>query len=253
MTPLAQAVMRSALKLPNKTFAKMLAKCTCFDMTDVMPLIERTARELIGTTTEATSDKPMMEHGGLLFTPSEFTWLEQRPGGDRNTGVLVHAIEDQIAYTVLNPAGEVIVQGFIELQPDDEHFSVHLDMRWPHQDARTQARSANAGGWTAASLLLINAPHGVERQTTPAHRGLERDVRNIVGVPSLKPSHVIRLSMTPGEIGEPATARGGAPKAFHFCRSHVRRLAGGRTARVRAHWRGDPSLGVGNATYKVTP
>jgi len=44
---------------------------------------------------------------------------------------------------------------------------------------------------------------------------------------------------------------GGTPKAFHFCRGHVRRLSSGVVTRVRAHWRGDPSLGVCQADYRV--
>jgi len=238
--------------------ARMLAKATCFDMSPVGPLINRTGAELIGTTSDVASDAPLMEHGGLLFAPNEVVWLEAQasPGGfittDQRFGMLVNAVEDQLGCFAFDVDGRMAAMGFIEIKPDGEHFSVHHDIRSPDQSERAKRMSANACGWAAASLLLINAPHGVERTTTPAHRGLERDVRRALGVGGLQPAHTIRLVMTPGEMGEPSGAAGGSPKAFHFCRSHVRRLPGGGVTRVRAHWRGDPSLGVGQASYRVT-
>lgn len=258
MTPLAQRLLRNWIRSGPRDMALMLAKATCFDMTPVAPLINRTGAELIGTTTDKTSEAPLMEHGGLLFTPSEVAWLEAAgsPSGfiqtEHRFGVLVNSVEDQLGCFAFDVDGRMVAMGFIEMKPDGEHFSVHHDVRSPEQSPRAAQMSANACGWAAASLLLINAPHGVERATTPPHRGLERDVRRALGIGGLRPAHTIRLSVMPGEIGDGTGRPGGSPKAFHFCRSHIRRLPSGATTRVRAHWRGDPSLGVTQGDYRVT-
>ncbi len=36
----------------------------------------------------------------------------------------------------------------------------------------------------------------------------------------------------------------GSPKRFHFVRGHVRRLSEIRVIPVKAHWKGDPRLGL---------
>lgn len=252
MTPLAQRLLRLFLK-QNPALAGYLAQAACFDVSPVRLLAERTAAELRGTTSGVETEDPEMEHGGLLFTPSEFTWIEQRGHDGRLVGALVQAVDDQIGYTGFMETGEAAISGFLELQPDGEHFVVRRDLRFPARDANDERVSAVYGGWIASCLLLINAPRGVERATSAPHKGLARDVRR-AGLGELKPAHTIRLSTAAGEIGDDSGApTGGSPKVFHFCRSHVRRLSGGRTTRVRAHWRGDPALGIGDGDYRVTP
>jgi hypothetical protein len=39
-------------------------------------------------------------------------------------------------------------------------------------------------------------------------------------------------------------------KCLHFCRSHLR-VRNGRLEQVKAHWRGNPSLGIKQTRYKL--
>lgn len=252
MTPLAQQTLRRAMAARQHTFAMGLAEAACFDLSQVGAIVSATMTELGRT----HPDDPMAEHGGLLFAPSRFTWIEQRDGRLRQ-GAIIDAVEDQLAYIAINQAGDHI-SGFLELQPDGEHFVVRIDKRaFPNgYDQQTEELNGVMGHWVAAALLLINAPRGVERRPIPTHKGLQREVRHVLGPVKLQPAHVIRLSAKPSppdprDSEVDVAGESGRGKAFHFCRSHKRVLASGVTTRVRAHWKGDPSLGVSQGTYQL--
>lgn len=250
MTPLAMKVLRAALNARQTSVATTVAKATCFDVTPVSKLLQLTAADLRERTTEHASDAPLMEHGGLLFMPAEIAWIEQVGTDGRRVGALVEQVDEQIGYVSFGYDLVPFIAGFMELKDDGEHFSCHLDTRWASGGLMAHNTSAVAAGWVSSALLLINAPRGVERATSSPHKGLVREVRRSLGIGALQPSHTIKLSTAAGDVGEGGTGHG-SPKMFHFCRSHVRRLAGGRTTRVRAHWRGDPSLGIADGNYRV--
>lgn len=252
VTPLAMIAPKAAIAEGNP-LAQMIASAPTFDMTEVNDLVMATAAELISTVREVGTEKPLIEHGGLLVPPQTFSWFESRVGRER-FGSLAHEVEDQICFFgyALDATGKLhkTPQGYLELNADGEHFSVHMDMRWPDQSPRAQHVNTTFGLWLAASLLLINAPRGVETANAPAHRGMERQAR-AAGLGPLADMHTVRLSLSAGHVGGMASEAGQSVKAFHFCRSHIRRLPSGELTRVRAHWRGDPAVGVHAPTYRV--
>lgn len=246
MTQLAFKAIRAMVQAKRPRVAGQIASATRFDLTEVVSLIDRTQTEL---TSRLSKVDPRQEHGGLLFGPSPLTWIEFEAEPGRRVGVLVEDFGDEIYYLGFGSRCGHIGTGRFEIQADREHFiSVPEPLGKGFEDGEFVS-SMGFGQFVAASLMLINAPRGVERHATPVHKGVARDMRR-AGVGEIRPGHIIRLSTTPGSIGE-GSSRGGSPKAFHFCRSHVRRLHSGVVTRVRAHWRGDPTVGVTDAEYAV--
>jgi len=76
-----------------------------------------------------------MEHRGLLLMRAQHVWPEYlgTPFGMRGRlGVHMDAIDDQICYLAMGPSvGGLQLSGFLELQPDGEHFIVRPDTRYP--------------------------------------------------------------------------------------------------------------------------
>ena len=249
MSPLAQRIFRRGLDTSGgKSPAVMLmAQATCFDVSSVARLIEQTVVTL--ATTGSPGD-PAYQHGGLLFGPDEVVWIEELREGKR-CGAYVHHIEDQLCYSYFQGDSGPLV-GLLQISPDGETFVIHLDIGvHPGRSEELHSMNSFIGGWIAASLMLINAPHGVKR--TPGatvHKGLQRQARR-AGLGALRPATVIELDPEAGLVPGMTGPSSGVRKAFHFCRSHLRMLHDGRRLRIRAHWRGDPALGVCQASYKV--
>ena len=106
-----------------------------------------------------------------------------------------------------------------------------------------------------ALLSIINSPKIIDRSTHKPSSGLGKRIERKTGVSAgLLPWHEIFLDVhPPPDIGQHEADEGGrltGPKAFHFCRSFIR-IRLGKLERVRAHWRGDPALGVSQASYRV--
>ena len=105
-----------------------------------------------------------------------------------------------------------------------------------------------------AFLSIINSPKIIERSTHKPSSGLQKRLNRKASKPfELLPWHEIFLDVQPppdGTSHDGSSERLTGPKAFHFCRSFIR-IRLGKLERVRAHWRGDPSLGVSQASYRV--
>lgn len=244
MTPLALKIARELLASGReRSFLTQLLASACFDLSPVGGIVRETSQELIAT----LAAEHRMEHGGLLFAPAGSTWVEMMVPGLPRIGALVWPEENAIWFE----SATRDVSGFLELDEDGEHFSSGRNGAITTTGSDYDMALGVLAAFVASSLLLINAPRGVERHASPPHQGLAREVRK-AGFGDLKPIHTIRLSKRTGPIGEPEPAGQGSPKAFHFCRSHLRKLPDGDIIRIRAHWRGDPALGVHRGDYLVT-
>lgn len=121
----------------------------------------------------------------------------------------------------------------------------HTD--WSQQLADEQSRAY----WLYSALSLINSPNIIHKTEHKASAKLGKRLAGRDQKPfQLLPWHEIHLDVTTeredGNGGERLTG----PKALHFCRQYIR-IRLGKLERVRAHWRGDPSLGIAQGTYKV--
>lgn len=111
-------------------------------------------------------------------------------------------------------------------------------------------------GMVHTYLVLINSPRILGRRQHMPHLGLER--RLVRGLGSgMFPLHgwtEIKLEINkPPDIddGEPHEAHLTGKRALHFCRKHIR-FRNGKLEYVRAHWRGDPAVGIKRSRYTVT-
>jgi hypothetical protein len=244
MTPLALKTARQLLTSGGeRSFLTQLLASACFDLSPVGGIVRETGQELLGT----LAAEHRLEHGGLLFAPAGSSWIEMMMPGLPRIGALVWSEENVIWFE----SATRDVSGFLELDEDGEHFSSGRNGAIKSTGPDYDMALGVLASFVASALLLINAPRGVERHASPPHKGLAREVRR-AGFGELKPVHTIRLAKRSGHVGEPEPAGQGSPKAFHFCRSHLRKLPNGEITRIRAHWRGDPALGVRQGDYLVS-
>lgn len=107
-----------------------------------------------------------------------------------------------------------------------------------------------------AMLSVINTPHVIGRRQHMPHRGFERNLlksRALSGSFPLRSWTEIVLECTPPQDMsdlEGFEAHLTGAKCLHFCRAHLR-LKMGRVEFVKAHWRGDVSLGIKRSRYKI--
>lgn len=240
MTPLARALLTDAMQTRNAPLARDLVEATCFDLYAVSGLVEETAHALSGN----------RHHGGLLFLPSGGAIFELSHGDYR----LVFLTKDKATREGVPLEGDNISFSAVAFFSNGKWSKLqHGVLRVDQPETFVIGLSDREGGaiyglLLAAAIILLNAPYGVERIPQEAHRGFARRVRQR-GFGQLRPSITIRLDRAQAP---PAQYGAGAGKAFHFCRAHLRRLASGRAVKVRAHWRGDPRLGISPVKpYKV--
>jgi hypothetical protein len=108
------------------------------------------------------------------------------------------------------------------------------------------------------SLGIINTPKIANRLQHMPNRHLERRLAKALGVQGrypLKAWSTVTIDAGPSRdmTGEPsAEAHYTGKKAYHPCRGHFR-VRCGQIEWVKAHWRGDPSLGIKQTRYSVKP
>lgn len=100
-----------------------------------------------------------------------------------------------------------------------------------------------------ATLAIVNAPRGVRLEGVQAHRGQARKMR-AMGVSECAFRPWTRVWLKGPSTPANTSTSGSSPKAYHFCRQHLRERLG-RVELVKAHWRGDPALGIVRKTYDV--
>lgn len=244
MTPFAQTLFRRASRIRGlEPLQVLLARAACFTFEGMNDLIRQTSTELADGIDASGQDLLQGDGAGLLVMPAGVAWFEHKVSG-RRLGYLLQETEDEIGVMHMQEDQDDFLLSFIKL--DGERFSIHADTRKGGQDDEVASGAALVA---AAFLTILNAPRGVERVPVEAHRGFARDFRRS-GFGELRDGHVVRIDLTPHDDAKHGPMQGKG-KAFHFCRSHRRLLPSGAYTRVRAHWRGDPALGINRSTYRV--
>lgn len=259
MTPLAHRIMKQSL-LP-KSKRTMVDECGliglmndvhCFEVTEVYPL----AYAALGDETfDFDAAKTYAQADEAKFLPAPNTWIEweqDSPDGRIRTGHLIAEMERGIAVAVAleRADGGPIVTGR-EIAMTE----------WGLNPADKRGHSGNEEllGTSIVLVAMINAPKVFGRRQHMPNARLERKLLARRGEIGKFPLHAwteIKLEVTrppenlsDGEIHE---AHLTGQKAYHFCRAHLR-IKNGRVEFVKAHWRGDPSLGIKRSRYTVTP
>jgi hypothetical protein len=234
MTPLAQHMMTRALRAGDCGVIQMFRDVQMFEVTGCIHLtygpgsIWQEAREWCEE---------------RLFLPAPKTWIEliPRPGHPRYAVLLDEETGCRMVTAFsLSGGNDVAIAG-----PDP----------WIPPGAKEIAEtpSQQAGRVYSQVLPLLNAPHLTTSESHSAHTGLQRKLTRAgysgphfdEGWTEVRLQVGVRRAISDSQTGEIC-----AKKRLHFCRSHLR-IRNGLPGIVRAHWRGDATMGTVAKTYEV--
>lgn len=263
-----------ALKNVNKYIEELVNTFTVFDLHSVSELVQETGRILVNKTDalsqslldrglvksiegenrielleEHKGEEYFVSHGGLLIMPFEKVWLETTLVGHK-IAVTIEEITNEFDEKFLDfyflSKGNAIKNCGVFAELKDEGFRVAIKDAKNPDHSKFAVTLAQIG---IACLLIINAPYGIKTKTQPAHKAHARQAKR-EGY-KLLPHHIITLDKSAPPKEYESVGTGGTPKAFHFVRSFIRHYKNGLKTIVKAHWRGDPRLGIHSASYKV--
>jgi hypothetical protein len=250
MTPLAHRIVKElTLPVAKRTFVdqcgllRRMDDVHCFEVTEVWPLMEEIRKGGFGS---GHFD------GRIGFAPAPRFWIEHvtkdgtrfafhgEQKGDDPDGV----VEFRLVGSLTNGVGASLGQPF-EIRLSD--FSCRL----PDGD-----QYPNYVGMIYAALVIINSPRIIGRKQHMPHRGLERRLVKSAGMVGSFPLHAwTELKLSVADIGKRSDgttteAHLTGEKCLHFCRAHLR-VKLGRLEIVRAHYRGNPALGIKRSRYRL--
>ncbi|MBZ8133236.1 hypothetical protein [Afifella sp. IM 167] len=259
MTPLAQALLNDWCRPKAKRVVADLAasssfllEAKCFDISALDGFF--TANDIRATVGDLLAS-------GRVFLPAPVTWLEL----SRDLGVLCVDQEwvesknagDGTSFFFAVASRECIsIPEYIDVGGDSSEFVMRFQSEPGDRLPSLEAVSSNIIG----KLFLINTPHIVGQKTHTPHAGLQRKIARAMGMVGKYPLHAyteITLWCDEDDRREAASdeaieARFSGRKCLHFVRSFLR-WRRGELERVKAHWRGDPALGMKRSRYIAKP
>jgi hypothetical protein len=248
MTPYAQKVFRKTAHLiggPSGNLPEALAQASCFDIDGIIPTAYEAGDDLARNPT-LINGEAHYDHGGLLFMPAPIVWLEfVAPLSGVRVGLLLNEADEEIGVNIISPNIPEQHAAFMDRR-DGDLFLIRPQAKL--HGIQNEKIACEGATIAALALMVINAPRGVLRQLLPLHKGLLREVRR-AGFGPMRPSHKIVLDINAGDIGGASGSGPSSEKAFHYCRSHIRRITPDRSIVVRGHWKGNPALGIARGDY----
>lgn len=248
MTPFAQKVFRNTAHLiggRDGTLPEAMARASCFDIEAILPTIHETSADLASHPILKNGDA-YYDHGGLLFMPAPVVWLEF-VGPQGRVGLLLNEVDEEIGVNIIAAGIPQQHSAFLD-RHDGDLYAIRAQAQL--HGIQDEKFACDGAAIASVALMLINAPRGVLRQQLSPHKGLVREIRR-AGLGPIRPAHKIVLDLNAGNICGDSGMGAASEKAFHYCRSHVRRLASERTIIVRGHWRGNPAIGIARGDYVV--
>lgn len=260
VTPLARQIINQILVPFEKRTIRdegdimyKMADIHCFEISEIVSesnrLVEVKGLESITQVAEVTS-----------FLPAPKTWIEfQSKGKQERLGFL---LEDMNEYALVSPvfltADKFVSSKFrfgLPFKGQSTVGTIHLETGTPENTAQIFGRMAST---LIGALAFINTPRIIGRRQHMPNRGLEKKILKDRRAPNVFPLNAwteIILHITPpvDVSNNPSIeAHLTGQRALHFCRAHLR-IQHGKLVVVKAHWRGDPALGIVQTRYKVTP
>jgi len=245
VTPLATQLLKNYIHLKDWNSINRMQQTQFFEVSEII----QTCEELMYQShTTGLSDEQ-------FFLPAPTTWIEFRNTENRNSDVRMGywMIETDNYFDIL----------WISSDEQTGNFKIKKDSIVPLKGLpwldRESHRPYIENHVILFILTMINTPRLVGRRQHMPNEKLERKLlkaRPNIGKFPLQAWTEITLSVsapTKDVSNNPSKeAHLTGTKPLHFCRQHWR-VRFGRLERVKAHWRGDPSLGIKRSRYKVTP
>lgn len=198
------------------------------------------------------------------FQPAPRTWIEWKDAGGSRIGALLHQKADGTFHwtEAMDSHGHFMSTISMVFDPEAKSgSSAILQVRLPSGKLERNVPDgicknlAATGAVLIGALAMINTPRIIGRVQHMPHRGLERALlrnQKLVGKFPLHAWTEIKLHVTPPrEVQGEHEAHLTGQRALHFCRAHLR-IKLGRLEFVRAHWRGDPAIGIRQSRYRLT-
>lgn len=266
MTPLAMEIVKQILLKPShRTFVDQcglldrMDDIHCFDVTEIGPLVDDLRGRFFSMSDE------YLQNNEMFFLPAPKTWIEWSVGNGRRGLLLEQDAGSSFCrcYWAAKhfESGRASSDAKIgKLFLGGSSVSRSQILASPPKFIKDgDGGDGERAGWINgiySSLVIINSPRIVGRRQHMPHRGLERRMlqeRKNVGKFPLHAYTEILLRVTPPKDAsneESHEAHLTGQRALHFCRAHLR-VRMGKLEVVKAHWRGDPSLGIKRSRYKV--
>lgn len=247
----------------KRAACRQLEDSICFDVSDVRELIGQTVAAMAGTAVKDEAGEYMINHGGLAVMPHHKMWVEwqqsimpedvaklRAEGVDCalsgiyriGCGLSFDPVSNMIGVLVINSL-DIADTMSAELQLlEHDMCQIVVPLNENHNDKDIGMCAGKIAQYALAALCIVNAPYAIKADVQPVHKAQAREARQR-GF-ELKPHHVVTIHKTAPPRGLGGTDGHGAAKAFHFVRGHLRRLGGGKLTSVKAHFRGDPRLGI---------
>lgn len=271
MTPLAERIVRRCMndlkdhntpfwREHHRVYLKSMSDIHCFDLTQATELIG----DLLDQLHEMEENSRNEIYKNQVFLPAQKTWIEFRPPeNNKRLGFLLignKEIDETMASMALVMDENYVELGMLKLH-DSTFFAPEELKTVPNSPFEGSEKELLQSYSSAVSILLkclilINTPKIIGRITKSPNRRLEKLLikqQPWIGSFPLHAWTEIRLHVkTPPEMqGGEYEAHLTGKKALHFCRQHLR-VRCGRLELVRAHWRGDPAIGIKRSRYLVT-
>lgn len=257
MTPLAARI-ANELTLPHRkrTFfdpcgvLSRISEAHCFECTEIHPLMEEMYYA-------GAADKPTAESMAQdAFLPAPVTWLEWKheDAPDRFGLMLVQGPDEHTFARIVACVGKEFYSATVidgDLRPCDAKFDDLPDGTTWLDFLVEDTREIFCVSLTM--LVLINQQQIIERHRRPSHAGLRRNLHRAVGKYPLLAWEEIKLRVDgPRDVSSraPGVRVSTEDMPLHFVRAHHRKTLVWRDV-VKAHWRGNPALGMKQTRYRM--
>jgi len=258
MTPLAHQIVREMMLPQHRRtiedrsgLLKRMDDIHCFEITDVLALSLQTVGSIVRCGgMDAT----------LAFLPAPKTWIEwQSPAGFR-VGYLLDGTRNEqapVTWAAMQvPGHPVVTLSYSERLPLLQNEDGRITLTDTTLGVWAEKTRWSSVGLCVGAIPIINTPRIIGRRQHMPHRGLEKrllkDRPNIGHFPLHAWTEILLRVEPPKDASdEEHEARLTGQRALHFCRAHLR-IRCGRLEVVRAHWRGDASLGVKRSRYRLS-
>lgn len=249
MTPLAQYLLNDWCKPKAKrevcdeaSILPLIQSAKCFDCTDLNGMMAG-----MGVT---RSD---IWSSGRVFLPAEKTWFEFNRG-QRNGFLLTHCKKEKFFAVIRAEAG--LTHPLLIFHPHDDAFQTSKE----NIEVMGEKYLGDTVDFIVRTIFLINTPRIVGKKVHQPHAGLQRKLAAAQGMTGKFPLHAwteIKLWCDADDISEIASdkeieAHFTGQRCLHFVRSFLR-WRNSKLERVKAHWRGNPALGMRRSRYICEP
>lgn len=267
MTPLANYFLKDWCKPKAKravfdplSASSKLVEAKAFDCRSISNFFETHAKCL------TASD---LRSSGRLFLPAPVTWLEMNA---ECAAMLVSKNDDSTLCDVFvafcsskfpaeKCSSNIVPRVRLDLKRMScQEYGLTSSMRGLTIPRFTQREADAIISEVAKRLFLINTPRIIGKKVHQPHAGLARKVASAQGMTGKFPLHAwteIKLWCDADDISEISSddeieAHFTGQRCLHFVRSFLR-WRNGQLERVKAHWRGNPALGMRRSRYICEP